>query len=363
MNRIQLIQEYVNRVISEVQFDDEKRNAYIHTFGVAQCCSLLAERRGLNTELAYIIGLLHDVYAYYTGSHMYHSQSGADMVRVAIRNMDFSEEEKIIIQSAVYHHANKDLVHDEYDEVLKDADILQNFLNDAGIKISRLARTRLEKMLKSLNIRINRNILEYGWDNINKSTVFCRSKIADIAEVLASKKICGEKNNADFIALIRYFPEITAFEELTHAWCAAFVYHCVIKAGLSLPIRDKPTSNTRFACVYAWLKWGQENNFCFFEKDGFSPLRGDIVIYNNIISKENRPKNTPWHDHIGIVLSVENSKIIVAEGNVDNKNISGIVERMCNQNIGCYVRIPNEYKYDGWKYDYKTSEIRVKNYE
>nr|WP_252187525.1 CHAP domain-containing protein [Anaeromonas gelatinilytica] len=159
--------------------------------------------------------------------------------------------------------------------------------------------------------------------------------------------------------IIKYYPEITAFDELIYAWCAAFVYHCAILAGLDIPIRYKPMANTRFACVEAWLEWGKKNEFCLHEKDGFTPSRGDIIIYNNIIPPENKPENTPWYDHIGILLSVDSENIIVAEGNIDNKNISGIICRNRNERIGCYVRIPDNYEYDGWKYDYKTKKVRI----
>jgi len=107
--------------------------------------------------------------------------------------------------------------------------------------------------------------------------------------------------------IIRYYPEDNAFDELKNSWCAAFVYHCCMEAGLSLPIRDpytaKQEASCRFAGVGAWYQWGMENGFCCFEKNGFTPNSGDILIYNNILPKKNKPVNSRWHDHIGIVLS------------------------------------------------------------
>jgi hypothetical protein len=182
--------------------------------------------------------------------------------------------------------------------------------------------------------------------------------MGDIAEILAHKHINGIETDTDYMKIIRYYPEDSAFNELNHAWCAAFVYHCAVIAGLELPIRYKPLANTRFACVEAWLKWGEDNHFNFWEKDGFTPSKGDIVIYNNIIPLENKPANTPWYDHIGIILDNNNDTITVAEGNIDNRNISGIVTHKHNENIGCYLRIPDKYEYDGWKYDYKSQIIR-----
>jgi hypothetical protein len=115
-------------------------------------------------------------------------------------------------------------------------------------------------------------------------------------------RVCGERADSNFMEMIRYYPEVSAFDELKNAWCAAFVYHSCMQAGIELPIKTPPVS-CRFAGVGAWYEWGKHNKFCFYERDGFIPERGDIVIYNNIIAAENKPRNLPWHDHIGIVLS------------------------------------------------------------
>jgi len=60
--------------------------------------------------------------------------------------------------------------------------------------------------------------------------------------------------------------------------------------------------------------------------------------------------------HISIHISV-------AEGNIDNNSLSEIVTSNRDITIRCYVRIPNDYVYYGWKYDYKTGEIRNVEYK
>ena len=102
-----------------------------------------------------------------------------------------------------------------------------------------------------------------------------------------------------------------------------------------------------------------EYGYCHFENEGFTPERGDIVIYNNIIPKEDKPENSAWHDHIGIVLSCNGNTLLVAEGNAGNKNVSGIITRKRDDTIGCYIRIPKDYTYDGWKIDFKTGEEKI----
>lgn len=104
------------------------------------------------------------------------------------------------------------------------------------------------------------------------------------------------------------------------------------------------------------------NGFCYFKKDGFIPERGDILVYNNIIPNEDKPENNVWYDHMGIVISFDGDSMMVAEGNAGNKNVSDIIKRKYDDTIGCCIRIPKNYLYDGWKTDYKTGEVRILKY-
>ncbi len=352
MNRIDRVKEYVNKLFHSIPTSGERDMAFIHTYGVAQLCSMLAAKRGLNPELAYISGLLHDIYTYYTGSSLCHAISGADMARVVIRVMNiFTDEEKAIILSSIFYHSDKAHIHDEYDEVLKDADAIQHYMNEACFHIFTPFRPRLFKVLEELGIAVK---LPDSDEKVyvNTDEAFRRSLFADIAEDIASQNIRGEKDNSVFMDIIKYYPEPSAFNELKNYWCAAFVYHCTLMAGLELPIRQPPYKY-RFAGVGTWYEWATDHHFCFYEADGFTPARGDIVIYNNIIPPENKQKNSPWHDHIGVVLSCDNDYLLVAEGNINNENVSGLIKRKRDNTIGCFVRIPDGFEYDYYQCDYK----------
>lgn len=365
-NRADCVRAYVNHIFDSIVQPEKKRAAYIHSYGVAQCCALLAAKRGLNMELATIIGLLHDLYSCKTGITALHANNGAEMVRVAFKYTLtdlFSDDEQTIIKSAIYHHSDKYHVHDAYDELLKDSDILQHVAFDdtyGWIEGQRLLHTMNELSLPTPNITILPQKKE-------SEHLFCQSLVGDVAEALATKQIAGERSDGEYGKLIRYFPEETAFDELKNAWCAAFVYHCCYEAGLALPIRvphtAKKVANCRFACVVAWYEWGMENGFCYYEKDGFTPARGDIVIYNNVIPKGDKPGNSAWCDHIGIVVGRDENSLMVAEGNVGNRNVAGIVRRKRDATIGCYILVPQDYAYDGWKTDFKTSEERIVKWE
>ena len=352
MKRVSRVIQYVDGIIEKIPSAEKRKQAYVHTYGVSQYCALLAAKRGLDPELAYISGLLHDIYTYFSGSGMYHAYSGAEMARVALRNMNiFSDDEKIIILSAIFHHSQKKQIHDGYDEVLKDADILSLFFNDPEFRVFYRDAQRLENLLKEL--KITAALTEHGHElAMSQGIKFKRSLFADIAEEMASKNIRGERESAQFMDIIRYYPEESAFDDLKNGWCAAFVYHCVLKAGLALPIK-LPPCKYRFAGVGAWFEWGMENGLCFSDTDGIVPERGDIVIYNNIISPENKPANGAWHDHMGIVLSCDGDRLRAAEGNIDNKNVSGVIERKRGGTIGCYIRIPDDFDCEDWSGDYK----------
>ncbi|MEG1772761.1 MAG: HD domain-containing protein [Clostridia bacterium] len=364
MSRIENVQSYINSIFDKISDDDEKRVAYIHTYGVAQECALLAAKRGLNSELATVIGLLHDVYSYKTGVRPLHSHNGAEMIRVAFKydlTGLFLEDEQTIIKSAIYHHTDKEHTHDNYDELLKDCDVLQHYIYDAAY--GNFNGLRLERVALEIGIDVPKTSQSNGK---KVKRFFNQRSVGDIAEKLASGSISGKRSNPEYMEIIKYYPEQSAFNELDHAWCAAFVYHCCIKAGLALPLRTphtaKEIADCRFACVVAWYEWANRHGYCKYEKDGYIPQRGDIVLYNNIIPKENKPENSTWCDHIGVVLSCVAGCLSVAEGNVDNKNISGIINRKRDDSIGCYIRIPEDYEYDEWKTDFKTGNYRVDSF-
>lgn len=352
MEKIQKIREYVNHSLESIPSEEKRRSAIVHTYGVAQCCTMLALKRGLDPELAHISGLLHDIYTYHMGNPMCHAISGAEMARPALRKMNiFTDEEKGIILSAVFYHTDKARIHDKYDELLKDADVLQCYLNNASFSIYAPFLPRLNNLLEELGYATE-SPSTYGEETVNTEGAFNRSDFADIAERIASQQVCGDLDNPVFRDIIKYFPEPTAYDELKYYWCAAFVYHCTLQAGLELPIKQPPYKY-RFAGVGTWYEWATDNHFCFYEKDGFIPSRGDIVIYNNIIPPENKQKNSPWHDHIGVVLSCEEEYLVVAEGNIDNRNVSGVIKRKRDETIGCFIRIPEVFVYDYWRCDYK----------
>ena len=62
MDRIEMVQEYVDDILQSTVNEIERKCGYKHLYGVSQACAILAMKRNENVELAVIAGLLHDIY-------------------------------------------------------------------------------------------------------------------------------------------------------------------------------------------------------------------------------------------------------------------------------------------------------------
>lgn len=81
MNRIEKVRGIVDTILLNMTDTAERRFAYVHLYGVAQACALLAMKRGENAELAVIAGMLHDISSYATIDSANHAQKSAEMAR------------------------------------------------------------------------------------------------------------------------------------------------------------------------------------------------------------------------------------------------------------------------------------------
>ncbi|WP_127585118.1 CHAP domain-containing protein [Paenibacillus koleovorans] len=169
---------------------------------------------------------------------------------------------------------------------------------------------------------------------------FSREAMANMAESLAGRTILGDPEDPHYRAICHYWPDPDIYKGLQNSWCAAFIYYCAREAGLRLPIRY-PNGVCRFAGCGAWVEWAKLPETGFFYTDGeagFTPERGDIVVYEQLLSEEH-------HDHIGIVLECEDDRLLVAEGNRDNENYSCVFHRPRRHCILGYIRIDPDYRF------------------
>ena len=143
MSRIKDLQKYIHKVLKGMDDNQKRAAAVAHLHGVSLAAVMIAKKRGENAELAAMAGLLHDLYAYKSGSYDDHAHKGAEYARKLLEELGItSADEKDIICSAIWHHDSKAEVDSPMDEILKDADVIHHSLGDPTkeIKPHELAR-------------------------------------------------------------------------------------------------------------------------------------------------------------------------------------------------------------------------------
>ena len=143
MSRIKDLQKYIHKVLKGMDDNQKRAAAVAHLHGVSLAAVMIAKKRGENAELAAMAGLLHDMYAYKSGSYDDHAHKGAEYARKVLEELGItSADETDIICSAIWHHDSKAEVDSPMDEILKDADVIHHSLGDPTkeIKPHELAR-------------------------------------------------------------------------------------------------------------------------------------------------------------------------------------------------------------------------------
>ena len=152
-DRIEKVREVVSGLLEGITNPDFRNEGYVHLFGVAQACVLLAMIREEDVELAACAGYLPDIATYLTGDSSGHARRGAEMAAGILRETEiFSDKEVEKICSAIRCHSDKKLTHGPLEEILKDADVMQHCLYDPGY-VSKKEKDRYKKLRKELGIK------------------------------------------------------------------------------------------------------------------------------------------------------------------------------------------------------------------
>jgi HD superfamily phosphodiesterase len=154
MNRIEVLRKYIDEVLLNMTDVVERRCAYVHLYGVAQSCALIALKHGENVELAVMAGMLHDIYSYARMDTADHARKSAALAREILAGLQItSDDETRIICDAINVHSDKELTHAPFDEVLKDADVFQSWLYNPLEEINTQAKkTRCRRVLAEFGI-------------------------------------------------------------------------------------------------------------------------------------------------------------------------------------------------------------------
>ena len=150
MSRIKDLQKRVHKILKDNMDDNQKRAVAIaHLHGVSLAAVMIAKKRGDNLELAAMAGLLHDLYAYKSGSYDDHAHKGADYAGEVLKDLGItSKEETDIVCSAIWHHDSKAEIDSPMDEVLKDADVIHHSLGDPTKEVKEHEKERYEKLCR-----------------------------------------------------------------------------------------------------------------------------------------------------------------------------------------------------------------------
>ena len=152
MSRLEMVRTEVDEILLCQPNVKERRDGYVHLYGVAQNCTLLAIKRGLDIELCTIIGMLHDIFTYKYEYVKNHAVLGMDEAEKILQKLGvFSDEEINIVITAIGYHSDKTKKDDKYSEMVKDADLMQNSLYDTTFEIKH--PKRLKKVLSKLGLK------------------------------------------------------------------------------------------------------------------------------------------------------------------------------------------------------------------
>ena len=114
---------------------------------------MIAKKRGLDPQLSSMAGMLHDLYAYMNASYDDHAHKGAELARKILNELKLTDEKETeLICSAIYHHDDKLVVDSDFDEVLKDADVISHCLNDPSKPVKEKEKAHFEKLCEEFQM-------------------------------------------------------------------------------------------------------------------------------------------------------------------------------------------------------------------
>lgn len=124
-----------------------KQKAYFHSLQVCSLCKKLALEKNLDIEVAAIMGLFHDYSQFINHSSFNHALRSSEMLDKLISQTSMDKDKQVIIINAIQNHSQKEKKHDEYSEILKDADVLAQYLEEPDMIMKESYQERLKKYL------------------------------------------------------------------------------------------------------------------------------------------------------------------------------------------------------------------------
>ena len=153
MGRLKELRRYVDTEINRMEDSDKRTSAIAHLYGVSLAATMIAKKRGLDPELSAMAAMLHDLYAYTSGSYDDHAHKGAELARQILDELKLTDaSETDMICSAVYHHDDKLVTDGPMDEVIKDADVIHHVMNDLSKAVKEKEQERYDRLCKEFGM-------------------------------------------------------------------------------------------------------------------------------------------------------------------------------------------------------------------
>jgi uncharacterized protein len=133
VDRLERVRRVVDEILNGLVDEVDRRCGYVHLYGVSQACGLLALKRGLDTQLCAVSGMLHDVSTCKSGDLTDHNRlSALGAERILGELGCFAPAEIAAVCQAISRHRAKGEIDGDVDELHKDADVLQHYLYNLG---------------------------------------------------------------------------------------------------------------------------------------------------------------------------------------------------------------------------------------
>ena len=129
MGRLKDLRKYVDDELNKMEDAGKRNSAVAHLYGVSLAAAMIAKKRGLDPELSSMAAMLHDLYAYKTGSYEDHEHKGAELAGNILRELKLTDEAE-----------------SPMDEVLKDADVIHHCMNDLSKPVKEKEQVRFDKL-------------------------------------------------------------------------------------------------------------------------------------------------------------------------------------------------------------------------
>ncbi|MBR3504563.1 MAG: HD domain-containing protein [Clostridia bacterium] len=151
--RVSVVEAFVFSRFNDIDDAKWRTRAVYHSHAVSLLCALLGKKRGLDPETAAIAGLLHDLYAYERRDYADHAHKGAARAREVLKSLDLTTpDENEFIASAIYHHDDLTLIDGPMDELLKDADLIDNALSHPARAVKENEAARIRRIRAELGL-------------------------------------------------------------------------------------------------------------------------------------------------------------------------------------------------------------------